>query len=126
MKKVLLSLMLSLCTFFAFTQNVTLKGNFIEVRDAQGKYISSGSFDNVNSVGSASDYILIGYKTGRLETRTLKLEYIASANLGSLTWISIQGDGSIYLVYKSGLTEIRDKKFTFISSNHAPTQELLR
>ena len=79
MKTIFLSIVL---TFYLstplFPQFIALqKGDRVEVRSADLKYITSSYYSNLMKIGATDDYVVLHYDNGKIEVRDSDLKYIS-------------------------------------------------
>jgi hypothetical protein len=91
------------------------KGDKVEVRDIQGKYIASGYYSGLKDATQGAELIILWFDSGKVEIRSHDLKFIASGYYSDLKRISASGDNAV-LYYNNGKIEVRDKNLKYISS----------
>ena len=84
MKRPTLLIFLLLFFLTSIAQVVTTKGDKVEVRDVNGKYIASGYYSNMADAVAGDKIVVIRYKNDKVEVRSQELKYIASGYYSNL------------------------------------------
>lgn len=117
MKQVILLIILLFSGFSSFNQVVTTKGDKVEIRDVNGKFIASGYYSNMADAVAGDKIVVIWYKNGKVEVRTQELKFISSGNYSNLNKVATSGT-NVILYYTNKKVEVRDMKLKFISSRY--------
>jgi len=100
-----------------FGQVVTTKGDKVEVRDVNGKFLASGYYHEMNDAVAGDKIVVIWYKNDKVEVRSQELKYLSSGNYSGLKKVATSGT-NIILYYTNKKVEVRDVKLKFISSHY--------
>lgn len=91
------------------------KGDKVEVRDIQGKYIASAYYSGLKDVATGVEIVILWLESDKVEVRSYDLKYVASGHYSDLEKISASQDNAV-LYYNNGKVEIRDKNLKYVSS----------
>lgn len=91
------------------------KGDKVEVRDIQGKYIASGYYTGLKDITQGNEIVVLWFESNKIEIRSYMLKSVSFGYYSELKKISATGD-NVVLYYYNGKVEVRDKILKYISS----------
>jgi predicted GNAT superfamily acetyltransferase len=115
MKRPILLISLLFSTFYSIAQIVTTKGDKLEVRDINGKFISSGYYSNMADAVAGDNIVVIWFTNDKIEIKSEELKFISSGYYSNLKKVATSG-AYVVLYFTNNKIEVRDMKLKFISS----------
>jgi hypothetical protein len=94
---------------------VSVKDNKVEIRDVQGKYITSNYYSKLKDVVGGTEIVVLWYESGKVEVRDYRLKYLTSQFYSGLKEVRTSGN-NVVLYFKTGKIEVRNEKLKYVSS----------